>query len=74
MDNNGNVEKCRKEEKEMKCKRCGQEMRRQKVDNRKYRFVCPVCGLTISPKEDKQEETEYEKAYNIVMGRDAESR
>jgi len=56
----------------MKCKRCGDEMRRQKVENRKYRYVCPTCGLTISSKE-REEPNEYEKAYNIVMGRDAQS-
>lgn len=52
----------------MKCKRCQSEMKRQKVENRKYRYVCPVCGLTISAKEH-EEPNEYEQAYNIVMGR-----
>ena len=54
----------------MKCKRCGNEMKRQKIDNRKYRYYCPVCKYTIGQKEEITPDTsEYEKAYNIVMGK-----
>lgn len=31
----------------MKCKRCGAEMRRQKLKEHQYRYVCSRCGLVI---------------------------
>lgn len=50
----------------MKCKRCGQEMKRQKVEGHKYRYVCPKCGLVIGDK--KTQETIYQEAYETVIG------
>lgn len=58
----------------MKCRKCGADMRRQKVDNRKYRYVCPKCGSIIQNASDTKVNDEYEQAYNIVMGKADESR
>ena len=42
----------------MKCPRCRREMRRQKVKDRTYRFVCPFCKFTIKSPNDKEKEEE----------------
>lgn len=31
----------------MKCPKCRHDMRKQKIDEGKYRYVCPVCFLII---------------------------
>lgn len=55
----------------MKCKRCGAEMKRRKVRDHAFQYICPKCGLTIGAKED-QEQDDYRTAYETVMGRRAE--
>ena len=47
----------------MKCKRCGNDMRRQRLSDNRYRYVCPVCGLVIggtqaSVSEEKKSDEE----------------
>lgn len=42
----------------MKCKRCGQEMKRQKVEGHKYRYVCPKCGLVIGNSKTENQDQE----------------
>lgn len=55
----------------MKCKRCGAEMKRRKVRDHAFQYICPKCGLTIGAKED-QDQDDYRTAYETVMGRRAE--
>ena len=52
----------------MKCKKCGRDMRRQKVDGRKFRYVCPVCGNVVKGNE-REDSEDYELAYKTVMGK-----
>ncbi len=49
----------------MKCPRCKHDMKREKVDNHKYRYKCPYCGLKVGNKEEKDT---YKEAYEIVTG------
>lgn len=54
----------------MKCRKCGREMRRQKTENRRFIYVCPVCHKVIKGTNDTTPESEYEQAFNIVMGKE----
>lgn len=53
----------------MKCKRCGREMKRQKTDNRRFIYICPVCHTIVKGTNDQTPETEYKDAFNILMGK-----
>jgi len=55
----------------MKCRKCGRDMRRQKTDDRRFIYVCPVCGTKVaSSNSPEPPESEYEQAFNIVMGKE----
>lgn len=53
----------------MKCKRCNREMKRQKLTEYGFRYVCPNCGLIIGRKEAEPED-DYKEAYEILTGKD----
>ena len=40
----------------MKCPRCRKEMKRQKIKDRTYRYVCPFCNYVVKSSKDKNEE------------------
>ena len=50
----------------MKCKRCGNEMKREKRADHSYIYMCPKCGLKIT--REAPETNEYQEAYNIITG------
>ena len=37
----------------MKCKRCGAEMRREKVKEHAFVYRCPKCNLTIGKQTER---------------------
>ena len=39
----------------MKCKRCGHDMRREKVGPGSYRYRCGYCGLIVAGPAESQE-------------------
>lgn len=51
----------------MKCKRCGNEMKREKRSDHSFIYRCSKCGLTIG-KQATPETDEYREAYQIITG------
>ena len=48
----------------MKCPKCRHDMRRQQIDEHKYRYICGYCGLVITGKEPEPEQPDQQQPEN----------
>lgn len=54
----------------MKCKRCGNEMKREQAGDHRFIYRCRRCGLIIKGSNDQTPTDDYRKAFQIITGQE----